>query len=83
MIFTLTSKNYGKFKIDFDIINTRPDKVKEVLGHMIVVQAEPDYVTKGIVYVALCDLFDAVQDGAKTPDYNLSFDQGKLKATKL
>lgn len=83
MIFTLTSKRYGRFKIEFELINNKPEKIREVLGNMIVVQAEPDYVLKSIIYVALCNLFEELPEGTKIPDYNLSFEGGKLKATKL
>ena len=83
MIFTLKSTRYGRFKIEFDLINTKPEKIREVLGNMIVVQAEPDYVLKSIIYVAIGDLFDELPEGVKIPDYNLSFEAGKLKATRL
>lgn len=83
MIFTLTSKRYGRFKISFDQINNVPDKVMTVLGNMIVVQSEVNYVLGAIVYVALSDIFEVVEDGQKIPDYNLSFENNKLKATKL
>jgi len=83
MIFTLTSKNYGKFQITFDIINTRPDKVQEVMGNMIIVNAEPNYVEKAIVYVAISKIFDELEEGRGIPDYNLSFEAGKLKATRV
>lgn len=83
MIFTLTTKRYGRFQITFDIINSRPEKVQEVLGNMIVVQAEPNYVEKSIVYVAIGNLFEEVPENTVIPDYNLSFEGGKLKATRL
>lgn len=83
MIFTLTSRRYGRFQITFDIINSRPDKVQEVMGNMIVVNAEPNYVEKSIVYVALSNIFEEVNEGQAIPDYNLSFDGGKLKATRV
>ncbi len=83
MIFTLDSKRYGRFQIKFDLINRLPDKVQEVLGHMIVVNAEPNYVEKSIIYVAIGNLFEELVDGSKIPDYNLSFENGKLKATRL
>lgn len=83
MIFTLNTKRYGRFQIMFDIINTRPEKVQEVLGNMIVVQAEPNYIEKSIIYVAVGDIFEEVPEGRAIPDYNLSFEGGKLKATRL
>jgi hypothetical protein len=83
MIFTISSKKYGQFLISFELINTRPEKVKEVMGNMIVVNAEPDYINKGIIYVAISELFYEVQEGAKIPNYNLKFENGQLRAIKL
>lgn len=83
MIKNIQSKAYGRFKIDFNLINTRPEKVREVLGQMIVVQAEPMYEMGGVVYVAICDLFKPVEADVRIPDYNLSFENGKLVAKPM
>jgi len=83
MIIALKTRRYGRFQIQFDMINDKADKVQEVLSNMIVVQAEPNYAMGGVVYVAIGNLFEEIPEGQKIPDYNLSFELGKLKATKL
>lgn len=77
----LTNKHLGKFFIKKDYINTKLEAVREVLSHMVIIEARYSQERDVFDYVAICPLFDEVQEKEVVPSYQLSFDNvaGKKK----
>jgi hypothetical protein len=80
---TLKHRRLGKFFVKKEFINDKLDKVKEVLSHMVVIEARYTNEHNRFDYVSICDLFDEVKDGEMVPWYELFFENKKLKARKM
>ena len=80
----LRHRNLGKFYITQDAINGHYDRVKEVMGNMVVVEAHYSPTENRYLYVAISNLFDAIEEGRPVPSYNLKFDvNNKLTAMRV
>ena len=53
------------------------DQLKSLFGQLVVVKAEPDYMTDRTQYWAFCDKFRQVDHGEITPTYDVVIDSGK------
>jgi len=49
----LKDNHIGKFTIPLEIINNYPEKVKEFMSDMIVIEAKMDFMARGVTYIAI------------------------------
>lgn len=64
-------RRLGKFSIDVEVMNDRPDVVKALMGQCIVLRAEHLLASNVVEYVAQCDEFDEAEPGLVVPTYNI------------
>lgn len=71
---TIKDRRIGRFKISLEIINEHPDVVRKVMGACIILQADNNFATDEVTYVALCEDFLPMEDGEEIRYYDLEYD---------
>ena len=75
----ILENNLGKFSIDMEVINMKPDIVRQIMSLMIIVRAEKIHYNDTIEYQAICPLFRPLKLGDCLPDYTIIIGDGQVK----
>lgn len=76
-------RRLGKFSINMKLIDSAPEIIRELMGHMIVLRAEIRYDRDYIDYVAESELFAPVDRYMIAPDYELRRQDGVWHAERI
>ena len=69
-------KRAGVFYVDDEMIATDPERVRAIMGWVIVLEAEHQPQYQRYRYVALSEGFEEIEDDAAPPSYHVNFYEG-------
>ena len=80
----LKHKELGRFFVKKEHVNSKFNKVREVLSKMVIIEARYSAERDVFDYVAICpELFAPIADNEPVPSYSLSFEGKQLVAKKV
>ena len=80
----LKDNHIGKFTVPLEVINDYPNKVKEFMSEMIVLEAKMDFIAKGVTYTAInSNVFLELGPNLEAPRYEVIIYGYKDKAPDI
>jgi hypothetical protein len=64
----------GTFAISEEVIKENPELVLKVMGQVIVIKCEYDYLSGTFKYTAISPYFEEIAPGMEPPGYGINFD---------
>ena len=69
----LNPKRMGRFQISEELFEQGWEKLLPLFTNMVVLQAESDFDTRTIRYLAMCQAWEEAKEGVPAPNYKLEF----------
>ena len=65
---------FGRIRLEIEVLEDNEELAREIMGQLIIVRAEFDYVTKQLEYTAHCPAFELLEPGQQAPWYDIEVD---------